>query len=125
MKLTIKVTKEILERSKMCKGDDPQHDIHENCAIALAVRDIMPKAVVTRMHIKPFGWGQLFEIQPSIPLPVAAIDFIGKFDDAIPEERVLMPEIEFDIELPEYFIDSVNIDEIKPLLENHPTLSLA
>lgn len=133
MKLTIKVTKEILERSKMCgEIENSIGRLNTHCAIALAARDIFPNAIVEQTYIAPFpkkfadymgskAWGD----QHIIELPLTAIGFISSFDRATPEVRVKMPELEFTVDIPDNVIEQINIDEIKPLLENHPTLSLA
>lgn len=116
-KLRITVTKEILERSKNCAGDS---DIISNCAIALACRDIFPKATV--------GCGSLVFVGGNyehwVILPSVAADFIRRFDDSSPQQRVVLPEISFEIEIPDEVIATINIDELKPLLENHPTLAI-
>lgn len=117
-KLRITVTKEILERSKMC-GVAAQTSV-ENCAIALAVRDVFPKARVWMTHINT----QMGDYGPHIILPVEASVFISEFDDRDPEERVKMNPIAFEIEIPDEIIEKINIDELKPLLENHPNLAL-
>lgn len=114
-KLRITVTKEILEKSKNCRPEFA-FAVH-NCAIALAVRDIFPTAEVNYDFIGIEGL-------ETIPLPEAAIDFIEKFDDANSLEREKMDPISFEIEIPDSVINQINIDELKPLLENHPTLQL-
>ena len=113
-KLKIKVTKDILERSKMCLTN-----VGYNCAVALAVRDIFPRAWVEDDCIMPVSVEQT-----KIPLPESATDFISKFDRYDAEERVNMPELEFEISIPDEVIEKINIEELKPLLQNHPTLQL-
>lgn len=118
-KLRITVTKEILERSKNCSVYVELSTT--NCAIACAVRDVFPSANVWANHINPFPGHQKNKL---IPLPKIAQDFIDAFDDATPEERVMMKPISFEIEVPDEVIEKINIDELKPLLENHPTLAI-
>ena len=127
-KLKIRVTKEILERSKNCGGsgylDLPTN---QNCAIALAIRDIFPTAVVEEQGIfleREFELGRLINGDFDIKLPKSATNFICTFDFNNADERVNMPEMEFEIEIHESIIEKINIEELKPLLENHPTLSL-
>jgi hypothetical protein len=118
MILTITVTKEILEASKNC-GEEKPASISESCAIAFAVRDIFPEATVTLKNIYPF----LFS-SSEILLPPVACEFIKTFDMSTPEERPLLPELSFDIEIPEDVIEQIDISEISKLLEGHPTLKL-
>lgn len=117
-KLKITVTKEILEKSKNCL---PGNSMPTNCAIALAIRDIFPNASVGTQTISfntKAGDG-VFVYTPPI-----ATRFIGQFDIRSAKERVMLNPISFEIEVPESVIESINIDELKPLLENHPTLQL-
>jgi hypothetical protein len=120
-KLKIKVTKDILEKSKFCTS------LHGyNCAIALAIRDIFPKAWVEHEDILPYN-DKLFDdklFDKRIPLPFSAQMFIKRFDMLPPEQRSQMKEFEFEINVPNWAINEINIDELKPLLENHPTLEL-
>jgi hypothetical protein len=127
-KLKIKVTKEILKKSMYCGTKSESTElIVKNCAVALAVRDIFPEACVASRYICPFGsrsnpMGPEYDIE----LPQEASSFISRFDGymAIPEMRLKMEEFEFEVEIPDIVIEQINIDEIKPLLENHPTLKL-
>lgn len=120
MKLKIKVDKQTLQKSANCglvgKG--------ANCAIALSVRDVFPKAEVGRDAIWPFGCFAP-ETHTLISLPSSAKQFIHRFDIASPEGRVQMNEIEFEIDIPDDIISLINIDEIRPLLINHKNLELA
>ncbi len=119
--LKIKVTKEILERSKMCGIHNIK--VSTNCAVALAVRDIFPRANVELEYIEPFTKLESERIE----LPMEATDYIILFDEfkKTPLIRLMMPEIEFEVIIPDTVIDQINIDEIKPLLQNHPTLKLS
>lgn len=118
-KLRITVTKEILEKTKHCSVFSQYSTT--NCAIACAVRDVFPTAKVWANHIAPFTDHGKYK---SIRLPQEAQDFIEAFDDATAEERVMMKPISFEIEVPDEVIEKINIDELKPLLENHPTLAI-
>lgn len=131
-KLKITVTKEILEKSAYCGVDssecedaNPFHQLNTHCAIALAVRDIFPSAIVEEKGIfmskKSFD-ENFHHGQPDITLPVRATDFINNFDTASPEERMEMKPISFHVHVPERVIDTINIEEIRPLLVNHPNL---
>lgn len=115
-KLKIKVTKDILERSKMCINDETAPT---NCAIALAVRDIFPDARVGGFNLSFDGTYKYF-----VSMPVDAILFIRRFDSTPSHLRPQLSEIEFEIEVPDEVTESINIDELKPLLQNHPNLQL-
>lgn len=112
-KLQIKITKDILERSKMCPMDST---VSSNCAVALAVRDIFPEASITSRYITPF-------LGASIRLPEKASNFIYEFDmlSYSPEQRLKLPEMEFEIDIPDSIINQIDISNI---YENHPTLKL-
>lgn len=120
IKLKITVDKDILERSKNC-SDNAQN----NCAIALAVRDIFPKACIGRDRM----W---FDTHPGsstgkgvfVVLPREVEYFIDLFDSRLPIERTDLPELTFEIEIPDEVVGNINIDEIRPSLGNHPTLEL-
>lgn len=112
--LKIKITKEILEKSKNCQDKD----LERNCAISLAIRDVFPYASTDNSSICPFS------DDLEISLPKKAVSFIDEFDLSSPQERVLMPEIEFSIRVKNKVIERINIDEIKPLLQNHHCLTL-
>ncbi len=123
-KLNIKVTKEILEKSKMCG----KNKVGLNCAIALAIRDIFPSAWITgsKILIDPIflkeGCG--IKSKLAIKLPIEAIHFIHEFDRIKPKRRVLMNEISFDIDIPDAVIEELNIDELKEVLKESKTLEL-
>jgi len=119
IKLKISVTKEILERSKMC-GFDNIRDMTTNCAIALAIRDVFPQAIVETEELYFFGDDK----GPKASLPKKAINFIIDFDLNEPDLRVDMNPISFNITIPAKVIKQINIEEVKILLTNHPTLEL-
>lgn len=118
--LRIKVTKEILRKTMWCGTVDMPGTINENCAVAMAVRDIFPRALVWGNIVAPFGEPYV----DSIKLPEKVTKFIDTFDTTIHKNRHDLPELEFDLEIPNEIIAKINIDEIKPLLVNHPTLKL-
>lgn len=116
--LKIKVTKDILEKSKNCN-----EMVGQNCAVALAVRDVFPAAHVLHHQIRPFS-DDPYLIKQRILLPKEATLFIIDFDRAEPGQRPYLPEIEFEIQIPDEVIEKINIDSLRPLLQNHPTLEL-
>jgi hypothetical protein len=119
VKLKIKVTKAVLNESKNCGILNGGKPMATNCAIAVAVRDIFPNAIVTKSSIGLFGFDR--EI---IENDQKTMDFITKFDSSFPEQRPSLPEFEFEMSIPDSVIEEIDIEELKPLLENHPTLHL-
>jgi hypothetical protein len=126
VKLKIKVTKEVIERAKYCGHETDvvkamTNNITENCAIALAIRDIFPTATVGNDGI----WilNKAHE-KPEIKLPLIAQSFIDKFDTATVAGREKLSPIEFTINIPEKVINTINIDEVKKILATSTTLEL-
>jgi hypothetical protein len=111
---TIRITKEILAHAKYCGQGDLQ-TIGDNCAIAVALQDLFPDVFVTGNHIHPFGFDEERKMETTIALPVIAQDFIKVFDSlvAMPRVRLLLPEFEFVIEIPDKLLEQINIDEIQ------------
>ena len=119
--IKIKVTREILEKSAYCDLSK----VGENCAIALAVRDVLPMANVGSSSIYPFGTGTRQHCLMEIQLPELAQNFITAFDRNSPLCRLEFPEVEFDVEVPDDVLEMIApIEELKKQLFNHPTLQL-
>lgn len=117
VQLKIKVTKDILELSKNC-GSKELEIIGKNCAIALALKHIFPDVNVTGDYIYPFGMDYNNKCDDlKIVLPKIAQDFIRVFDSlsAIPNQRLRLPEFEFEIFIADDIISEINIDEIRTL----------
>jgi hypothetical protein len=111
----IKVTKAILEQSKECGTCPHIRTIEENCAIAISLKHIFPAVMVTGDHILPFGKDVNDESGSlKIELPKVARDFINAFDSlsGMPNVRPLLPEMEFEILIPDEIVSRINIDEI-------------
>jgi hypothetical protein len=147
--LKINVTKEIIERSAMCgfKGsiDNPQSEYSKdyggNCAFALAFREIFPKAMVNTDYTFAFGIPTLEEQLSSVSSEEKCKiieekygriehsdsmgDFISQFDDLSPLNRLsqLVPE-SFELEIPDYVIDKIDISTIQRVLQETPHLKL-
>lgn len=125
MKIKITVTDEILKASMYC-GTNAK-GVAANCAIALAVRDFMPNALVcwTRgylaeaMSIFPFVKNDL---TMEIPLPEKAHNYITLFDNSTPLERLALPNLSFEIEVPDSIIDQIGITEVREILSNSLTM---
>ena len=112
----IKVTKEILELSKECGAHNDFDTIGKNCAIAIALKDIFPEVVVTDYYIYPFGIDNKNKLDDlRIVMPKIAQDFVKVFDSlsAIHKLRLLLPEFEFEISIPDEIISQINIDEVR------------
>jgi|SRR5450631_1908411 len=113
----IKVTKEILALSKDC-GQNELEIIGKNCAIALALKDIFPDVFVSGYYIHPFGSDDENPMASlEIPFPKIAQDFVRLFDSlsAIPSARLMLPEFEFEISIPDEIIAEINIEEVRNL----------
>jgi len=113
----IKVTKEILELSNECGIHDDIETIGKNCAIAFALKDLYPEVVVTGHYIYPFGVDGNNKLDKlKIVMPKVAQDFVRVFDSlsTIHKLRVLLPEFEFEISIPDEIISLINIDEVRP-----------
>ena len=116
VRFKIKVTKEILELSKECGAHNDFDTIGKNCAIAIALKDIFPEVVVTDYYIFPFGIDNKNKLDDlRIVMPKIAQDFVKVFDSlsAIHKLRLLLPEFEFEISIPDEIISQINIDEVR------------
>lgn len=89
-----------------------------NCAVAFALADIFPDVYVTNYYILPFGIGSEKDQVLKIPLPIIAQQFIKLFDGfyLTPKLRLLLPEFDFTIDVPDEVIAQINIDEVRELL---------
>ena len=122
-KLKIKVTKEVYQKSMYCgTAQGGGECITQNCAIAVAVRDVFPHAEVGADDIvfsplEMIGVAQLPQIAKSM------IVLFDSFTDN-PEVRLHLPEFEFEIEVPDEVVDSIGINEIKEILKTSKTLEL-
>jgi hypothetical protein len=116
----IRITKDIIEQCKNCGATNDQFEIGRNCAIALALQDIFPDVYVTNYYIFPFGISDEKREDIKIQLPVVAQQFIKLFDgfSLMPNLRLLLPEFEFTIDVPDEVINEINIDEIKQLIKS-------
>lgn len=119
--MLVKVTKEILEESKMCGLDARSNS--ENCALACAVREIFPGAFVGVDHDNDAVIGGLPIAGMFIKIP-NGLDFIRSFDNASPKERVAMQPISFEIEVPRKLINKIGIEEVTRILSESKTLEL-
>jgi hypothetical protein len=119
LQLKIAITKDIIEYCKNCGNENKGYEIGQNCAIAFALIDIFPNVYVTNYYIFPFGIEYENEQDLKIPLPIIAQQFIKLFDGfrLTPKLRLVLPEFEFTIDIPDEVIEQVNIDEVRELIE--------
>jgi hypothetical protein len=137
MRITIKVTKDVLRKTAMCSGG-VKH-IRENCAISYAVREIFPAAqtfvyaIVLSDHDVNIYEDYLLPQRAidvlgdrCIPLPEIASAFIRAFDFLAddPEARMNMAEISFEIDVPPAVIERIGISEVYRVLSESKTLEL-
>ena len=120
LQFKIKITRDIIEQCKNCGAGNDQFEIGRNCAIALALKDILPDVYVMNDFIFPFGMDDKKRKDVKILLPVIAQQFIKLFDGfyLMPNLRLLLPEFEFAIDVPDEVIDEINIDEIKQCIKS-------
>jgi hypothetical protein len=116
--LKIVISKAIIQQAKYCGSENDADTVGNNCAVAIAVIDIFPNVYVSGYHIFPFGMGCENEQRLSIPLPVIAQQFIKLFDGfhLTPKLRLLLPEFEFTIDIPDEVIEQINIDDVKEFI---------
>ncbi len=120
MNVTIHVTEQILRKAAHCDNAERSN----NCAIALAIREILPTAHVGLDRILLYNTIDINCIDNVIPIPSVATRFIQEFDVLTSRERIEMKPISFDITLPNSFINTINIDEITDVIKNSKSLQL-
>jgi hypothetical protein len=120
MRITIKITKEVLKETMFCGGIYGNNNT-TNCAVAFAVREVFPNARVGAETLN-FGVG----VPEFAYLPQRASVFIDRFDSLVgtPSERLLLPEFSFDIHVPDSVIDKIGINEAKEIISKSSTLEL-
>ncbi len=114
----IAITKEIIEHCKNCGTENEAHKIGKECAVAFALSDIFPNVYVTNYYIFPLGIDFEKGKDIKIPMPVIAQQFIKLFDGfhLTPTLRLLLPEFEFTIDVPDEVIEEINIEEVRELI---------
>lgn len=127
MKIKIKITKEIYYRAMDCGTGDTCNTVSSNCAVALAIREIAPKAKVYTDLIawkgeKYYRWKTDEYITR---LPQVARHLIVIFDNSYPMQRLQLPEFSFEVEFPDSMVEQIGINEVEKILETSETLSCA
>ena len=114
----IAITKEVIAQCINCGIEGDNRLVENNCAIAMALSDIFPEVYVTNRYIFPFGIDHEKKLQ--MPIPIIAQQFIKLFDGfrLTPRLRLLLPEFEFTIDIPDEIIDQINIEDVRFLIEN-------
>lgn len=110
----IKVTKDILQASQHSGTYSEFENIGETCAIALSLIDIFPNVFVTGGFIYPYGIDSndnSDELKMALPEPVN--DFIRLFDSSSSQERLALPELEFEVNITDKIISLIDIDEVR------------
>lgn len=135
MKLTIHINQQVLEHSKNCTpyGNPSETRVGQNCAIGKAIYDLFGDlSWVSSEEIEIFKDGVMFNERGLftrkadwlIKLPFSARDFIGRFDELSPEQRVKMKPFDFEINIPNAVIRLISLEEIYKVLADSQTLSL-
>jgi hypothetical protein len=123
-----------IERRKQTMADpasapkDYQSGIVNNCAIALAIWDVIPFISVDFCTIdfytpkeylsevgRPYATTHLCEEAQAL---------INRFDNSTPEGRRNMEPLSFELDIPDSVVENVSIEEITRLIEKCPTVEL-
>lgn len=123
VKMKIKVTRQILIDSRLCGAKDDE-EVPSNCAIALAVRQLFPDAFVGARYIDPFYHSEEISHAGHIVLPIAAQNFITEFDSYTMIQRLRMPHLEFEVDIPDVIINALPLPDISKLIKDSRTLEL-
>lgn len=110
--IRIKITNEILKESLYCGKINTCKSIGETCAFALAVRDIFPNAIVLPDCMIPFPPTDWKMDAKSINISKEMKQFIKCFDDMTVSQRTFLTEKDFNLELPDWVIDQIDISSI-------------
>jgi hypothetical protein len=105
--LKITIDKAILYRSRDCGIWKDMYGMpiiapSVSCAIAMAVRDIFPGAIVGKKKMMVPEGDKVYEVL----LPKVASEFIVTFDKTGPNQRQDLPEFEFEVLIPDELIES-------------------
>lgn len=119
--IRVKVTKEIITNPECGRM------AAQGCLIWWAIKDLFESVYVSKEYIlvclnKPIGLQEPQGIR--IYLPGNARKLMYLFDKLHERERSRLKEIEFEIPIPDEIIEQIDIEALRPLLKNHPTLEL-
>jgi hypothetical protein len=124
MKIKINVTRDVLERSKMCGLIPGKERFVTNCMLAVAFKDLFPESFVVARHANLLGMCGMMTAPDCVILPNIAAHNRCLFDGKTPEERVLMSPFSFEIEVPEYVIERIGISTIYKVLSESSTMEM-
>lgn len=129
MKIRIHVTKEIYQRSWRCGAGDTGI-VGNNCAVALAVREICPQALVSSTLIFWLDQGTKvsYHNTPTSSLPAEVQRRIIDFDllgEINPGKRLSLGEFSFVVDFPDELVDKIGINEVQRILSTSETLKPA
>ena len=120
LQFKIRITKEIIEHSRTCGTENNKPETGSTCAVAFSLKDIFPDVYVSYNYIFPWGIDSEKGKNVKITMPVIAKQFIKLFDGfyLMPDLRLLLPEFEFTINIPDEIIDQININEVMESLKD-------
>jgi hypothetical protein len=123
----ISITKDIIHQSKNCGIDNDLYKMGTDCAVAVALQDIFPQVYVTNFYIFPFGIENNEVKHLKIALPLVAQQFVKLFDGFwfAPNLRLMLPEFQFTVDVPNEIINVIDIDEVKEIISNKQRLNLS
>ena len=119
IKLQVKVTKEILRESMYCN-----QQYHNNCAIAIAIKEIFPKSETYGESV--FILGSDSEVYPIMGLEAKhdGKEFIEKFDKSNPQKRSLMPETIVTLDITDEILEKINLEDMSNMVSKIEHLEL-
>ena len=142
MKVKIHITKEVLYMTRFCNYkpiedkkffENPHSkrfldrrigDTASNCAIAYAIYKIFPYATVGNREINLVRHYLEDNSVISVLLPYKARLFIEEFDSKNPINRLKLKPFSFEIEIPEEYLNLIDISELKKQLSVSETVDL-
>jgi hypothetical protein len=120
MKLKIKITKSVIDRSLNCGTDG--RSISQSCGIAVAIRDLFPKAAI---------WGEDWTSNTSLSCQFIKStedmkDFVIEFDSYLGDVQKLYSLVgkEFEIDIPDEIIDEIGISQATQIINTSESLEL-
>lgn len=116
MKVKVNVTKEILSDSSECNFSPER-----NCMIAVAIIELFPDANVWNERANLLGYHSDCKFDRCL-LPHIAIESIRIFDTSSPEQRLSITPFSFEIEVPEYVIEKIGLNQIYKVLSESKSL---
>lgn len=124
MKITIHITKEVLEKTKTCSPKTGF--VTANCAISYAVREIFPEALTSPVLNHPLKAWKITNLENTfnIPIPESAAEYAMRFDMTPESKRPSLPEFSFEIDVPTSVIEKIGIGEVYKILSESKTLTL-